>query len=102
LGPEFSYLSVIGALMYLANNTRPDIAFAVNLLTRHSATHIIPCEDIKIFLEKSDECEFLFGVKTYADAKLLVQVIEANWDFFVYNVLVLVVPLLIGGLRVIP
>jgi hypothetical protein len=37
LGPEIPYLSVIGALMYLANCTRPDIAFAVNLLARHSA-----------------------------------------------------------------
>jgi hypothetical protein len=36
LGPEYPYLSVIGALMYLANNTRPDIAFAVNCLVRHS------------------------------------------------------------------
>jgi hypothetical protein len=27
LGPEILYLSVIGALMYLANCTRPDIAF---------------------------------------------------------------------------
>jgi hypothetical protein len=36
LGSEFPYLSLIGALMYLANCTRPDIAFAVNLLARHS------------------------------------------------------------------
>ena len=37
LGSEFPYLSLIGALMYLANSTRPYIAFAVNLLARHSA-----------------------------------------------------------------
>ncbi|KAK4394353.1 Copia protein [Sesamum angolense] len=38
LGPEVLYLSAIGALMYLANNTRPDIAFSVNLLARYSST----------------------------------------------------------------
>jgi hypothetical protein len=37
LRAEYSYLSVIGALMYLANNTRSNIAFAVNYLIRHSA-----------------------------------------------------------------
>jgi hypothetical protein len=37
LGSEYPYLSAIGALMYLANNTRPDIAFTVNLLARYSA-----------------------------------------------------------------
>jgi hypothetical protein len=37
LGSEYSYLSAIGALMYLANNTRPDISFVVNLLGRYSA-----------------------------------------------------------------
>jgi len=34
LGPEVSYLSVIRTLMYLANYTRLDIAFAVNLLSK--------------------------------------------------------------------
>jgi hypothetical protein len=37
LGSEYPYLSAIGLLMYLANNTRPDIAFAVNLLARYCA-----------------------------------------------------------------
>jgi hypothetical protein len=37
LGPQVPYLNAIGALMYLVNCTRPDIAFAVNLLARHSA-----------------------------------------------------------------
>ena len=36
LGPEVSYLSVIGALLFLAQCTRPDIAFSVNLLARFS------------------------------------------------------------------
>jgi hypothetical protein len=36
LRAEYPYLSAIGALMYLANNTRLDIAFMVNCLARHS------------------------------------------------------------------
>jgi hypothetical protein len=36
LGAEYSYPSAIGALMYLANNTRPDIVFALNCIVRHS------------------------------------------------------------------
>ena len=35
LGPKVSYLSAIGALMYLTNCTRPYIAFLVNLLARY-------------------------------------------------------------------
>ncbi|KAL4018248.1 hypothetical protein IC575_021838 [Cucumis melo] len=38
LGPEVQYLSAIGALMYLANNTRPDITFSVNLLARYNSS----------------------------------------------------------------
>jgi hypothetical protein len=37
LGPQVPHLSAIGALMYLANNSQPDIEFAVNVLARHSA-----------------------------------------------------------------
>ena len=37
LGPKVPYLSAIGALMYLANYTRSDIAFLVNLLARYSS-----------------------------------------------------------------
>ena len=37
LGPKVPYFSAIGALMYLANCTRPVIAFAVNLLARYSS-----------------------------------------------------------------
>jgi hypothetical protein len=39
LRAEYSYLSVIGSLMYLANNTRSDIAFAVNCLARQRNTY---------------------------------------------------------------
>ncbi|WJZ98368.1 hypothetical protein VitviT2T_016896 [Vitis vinifera] len=37
LGPEVPYLSAIGAFIYLANCTRPNIAFSVNLLARYSS-----------------------------------------------------------------
>ena len=38
LGPEVPYLSAISALLYLAQCTRPDIAFSVSLLARLSST----------------------------------------------------------------
>jgi hypothetical protein len=38
LGEEYPYLAAIGALMYLSNCTRPDIAFAVNCLARSSSS----------------------------------------------------------------
>ncbi|XP_074318046.1 secreted RxLR effector protein 161-like [Silene latifolia] len=37
LGPKVPYLSAIGALMYIASHTRPDISFSVNLLARFSS-----------------------------------------------------------------
>jgi hypothetical protein len=38
LGAEYLYLSAIGALMYLENNTRSDIEFMINFLARHNAS----------------------------------------------------------------
>ena len=81
LGPEVPYLSAIGALMYLANYTRPDIAFSVNLLARYSSAptkrhwngikHVLrylrgTC-DMGLFYSKTLEPQ-LFG---YADAGYL-------------------------------
>jgi hypothetical protein len=37
-GLEVQYLSAIETFMYLANCTRSDIAFALNLLARYSST----------------------------------------------------------------
>ena len=37
LGPEIPYINAIGVLLYLAQCTRPDIAFSVNLLARFSS-----------------------------------------------------------------
>jgi hypothetical protein len=55
LGPEVSYLSIIGALMYLTNYTRSNIAFAVNLLARYSFT------PIKIYWNKELKGTYGFG-----------------------------------------
>ncbi|XP_052478353.1 secreted RxLR effector protein 161-like [Gossypium raimondii] len=81
LGLEVLYLSAIGALMYLANNTRTDIAFAVNLLARfgssptrrlwngikHVCRYLRGTIDMKLFYS-NDSKSLLVG---YADAGYL-------------------------------
>ena len=73
LGPEVPYLSAIGALMYLANCIRPDIAFAVNLLARYSAAPTIHhwngvkdifrylqgTKDLGLFFRKNQDSTFI-------------------------------------------
>ena len=78
LGPEVPYLSAIGALMYLANCTRPDIAFAVNLLARYSAAptrrHWVGVKKLLRYLQGTIDLGLFFSKKHdltmvgYADA----------------------------------
>ena len=81
LGPEVPYLSAIEALMYLANYTRLDISFYVNLLSRYSSSptrrhwnrvkhalrYIRGTMDMRLFYPKVPKLE-LIG---YADAGYL-------------------------------
>jgi hypothetical protein len=58
LGLETTHLAVIGALVYLANCTRPDITFANDLLARFvptkrhwdSVKHILKHREIRFVL----------------------------------------------------
>jgi hypothetical protein len=78
LGPEVLYLSVIGALMYLANNMRSDIVFSINVLVRynsdptrrhwnrikHVLRYLCGTHDMRLFYRKDTKSK-LVG---YADA----------------------------------
>ena len=78
LSPGVPYLSVIGALMYLANCTRPDIAFFVNLLARYSSAptkrHWNGIQHILRYLSETSDMGLFYSNKSkekllgYADA----------------------------------
>jgi hypothetical protein len=64
LGFKYPYLSVIGALMYLANNMRLDIAFVVNLLARFSAAptmrHWNGLKDVLQYLQGTPDLDLFY------------------------------------------
>jgi hypothetical protein len=74
LGYEYPYLSVIGALIYLANNTRVDISFAINLLARFSAAptmrHWNGVKDFLQYLQCMPDLDLFY--KRHQDLSLIV------------------------------
>ena len=81
LGTEVPYLSVIGALIYIANCTRPDIAFSVNLLAKYSSAptrrHWNGIKHILCYLSGTTDMGLFYSNKSkekllgYADAGYL-------------------------------
>jgi hypothetical protein len=75
LGSEVPYLSAIGALMYLANCTRPDIAFVVNLLARHSAAptkqHWMGAKNIFRYLQGTKDLGLFFQFQKNLDIDMI-------------------------------
>jgi hypothetical protein len=57
----------------------------------------MPREDIQIFSEKSDEREFLFGLKLCVETELLISVIGVYRYFLVSGPLLLVIHRLISN-----
>ena len=71
LGPELPYLSAIWALMYLANATRTDITFSVNLLARYSSSptrrHCNRVKHILRYLRGTSDIGLFYSNKDSAD-----------------------------------
>ena len=61
------YLSAVGALMYLATCTRPDIAYAVGVLARFNSdpgeAHWKAVKHLLRYLHKTLDCELVYGRK---------------------------------------
>jgi hypothetical protein len=78
LDEKVPYFSAIGALMWLANRTRPDIAFAVNVLARYTskptARHWSGVKRIFRYLSKTSDYGILYkrgtkwDIEGFADA----------------------------------
>jgi hypothetical protein len=90
---EYPNLSVIGALMYLANNIRPDIIFAVNLLERYIAAstmrhwngvndvlrYLQGIPDLGLFYKKNQDLSFIGYVNAgYLSDPIMVNLRQAS------------------------
>ena len=75
---QFNYASIVGMLLYLSNNTRPDITFAVSQVARYTArpkmSHAKAIKTIVRYLARSPDKGILvkpdttFNLKCWVDA----------------------------------
>lgn len=89
ISTDTPYLSAIGALMYLANTTRPDIAFAVNLLARfsNSATqrHWTAIHTIMRYLKGTIDMGLFYSSTTSDSKDLLIGYADAGYKSDPHN-----------------
>lgn len=76
---QYPYQNLIGALMYLAVSTRPDIAFAVNYLsqfnTNYNAEHWKAAKRVLRYLRGTSECGLMYERTELS----LFGVVDADW-----------------------
>ncbi|KAA3467163.1 Retrovirus-related Pol polyprotein from transposon TNT 1-94 [Gossypium australe] len=86
LCPEVPYLNAIGALIYLASHTRPDISFSVNLLARFNSfptrRHWNRVKHVFCYLQGTRDMSLFFPKRT---KKELVGFADAGYLFDPYN-----------------
>ncbi|XP_070679403.1 secreted RxLR effector protein 161-like [Malus domestica] len=82
IGPEVPYLSAVYALLYLAQCTRPNIAFSVNLLARYSSAQTIHhwkgVKDVLRYLRRTTDIG-LFYLKNSTNDQVLVGYADAGF-----------------------
>ncbi|KAK9743547.1 Reverse transcriptase (RNA-dependent DNA polymerase) [Popillia japonica] len=82
------YRQLIGCLMYLANSTRPDIAFAVNYFSRFQSKpneeHWMYAKHILRYLKNTKEAQMVLEPN---DDKNLVVYVDADWAMYAKHIL---------------
>ncbi|KAM2191606.1 hypothetical protein ACFX1Q_027392 [Malus domestica] len=82
--PGVPYLSAIGALLYLAQCTRPDMAFSVNFLARYSSAptihHWKGVKDVLRYLHETADMGLFYSEKSTND-QILIGYIHAGFLF---------------------
>lgn len=80
---ETLYRSLIGALLFIAMNTRPDVAFAVNYLSRFQnscdETHFKYALRVLKYLLKTSDLNLIYNANTSPNQDILSCFVDADW-----------------------